>query len=167
MSARLPGTRAEPQCAGDEVIKVHRGGQGQHVPAFLVGDGHLGVGEHAGDVLEGQAVLAYLDEVVQQPIVLAVQPVIEPDEQAVQPPGQVFVVGRIQGTIMACPCARLVAVQVMPQAAQERLVAAVAVIDGVEQLIAGQLARVGEGLLQLGFECSDLLDRRVRVPGPG
>jgi hypothetical protein len=38
------------------------------------------------------------------------------------------------------PCARLVAVQVMPQAAQKRLVATVAVIDGVEQLIARQMA---------------------------
>ena len=64
------------------------------------------------------------------------------------------------------PCARLVAVQVMPQAAQERLVAAVAVIDGVEQLIAGQLARVGEGLLQLGFECPDLLVVGFGCPGP-
>ena len=47
--------------------------------------------------------------------------------------------------MIARPCARLVAVQLMPLAAQERLVAAVAVIDGAGQLIAGQLARAGEG----------------------
>ena len=66
----------------------------------------------------------------------------------------------------ACPCARLAAVQVIPQTAQERLVAAVAVIDGMEQLIAGQLARVGEGLLQLGREGADLLIVRFGCPGP-
>jgi len=54
----------------------------------------------------------------------------------------------------------------MTQAAQERLVAAVAVIDGVEQLIAGQLARVGEGLLQFGLECSDFLVVGFGCPGP-
>ena len=55
---------------GREVIKVHRGGQGQHVAAFLVSDGHLGLGERAGDVLQGKAVFAYLDEVAQQQGVL-------------------------------------------------------------------------------------------------
>jgi len=98
------------------------------------------VGERAGDFLQGQAVLAYFDEVVQLPCVLAVQPVIEADEQVVQLSGQVFAGRRIQGTMRIGPCGRLVAVQVMPQAAQERLVAAVA----VKQLIGGQLARVGE-----------------------
>ena len=133
---------------GDEIIHVHCGGQGQHVAAFLVGDGRLGLGERPGDFLQGQAVFADFDEVVQLPRVLAVQPVLDPDEQAVQPPGQVLVIRRIHSTMMARFLARvcvvswcrvrqatgtgLVAVQVMPQAAQERLVAAVAVIDGVE-----------------------------------
>jgi len=40
----------------------------------------------------------------------------------------------------------LVTVQVMPQAPQERLIAAVVVFNGSGQLIAGQLARVGERL---------------------
>jgi len=105
--------RAEPQCTGDKVIGVHRGGQSQHVAAFLVSDGHPGLGERAGDFLKGQAVFADFDEVVQLPRVLAVQPVLEPDEQAVQPPDQILVVRRIQSTMMARPCARLVAVQVM------------------------------------------------------
>ncbi len=93
---------------------------------------------------------------VQLPRVLAVQPVLKPDEETVQPHGQVLVVRRIHGTMLARPCTRraricaaswrrvrqapgigLVAVQVMPRAAQERLVAAVAIIDGIEQLIAG------------------------------
>jgi hypothetical protein len=118
---------------------------------------YRGLGECAGDFLQGQAVFAYFDEVVHLPYVFADQPVIEADEQVVQPSGQVFVVRRTHGTMRIRPCARLAAVQVMPQAAQKRLVAAVAVIDGVEQLISGQLARVGEGLLQLGFECPDFL----------
>jgi hypothetical protein len=54
----------------------------------------------------------------------------------------------------------------MPQTAQERLVGAVAVIDGVEQLIAGQLAWIGECLLQLGLKCADLLLVGIGRPGP-
>ena len=98
------------------------------------------MGESPGDLLQGQTVFADFDEVVQPPGVVAVQPVLKPDQEAVQPPGQVFAGRRIQGTMRIGPCGRLVAVQVMPQAAQERLVAAVA----VKQLIGGQLARVGE-----------------------
>jgi hypothetical protein len=105
----------------------------------------------ADDFLQGKAVLAYFDEAVQLPYVFTGQPVIEADEQAVQPPGQVVAGRRIQGTMRVRTRARLIAIQVMPQAAQERLVAAVTVIHGVEQLIARQLARVGEGSLQLGF----------------
>jgi hypothetical protein len=45
----------------------------------------------------------------------------------------------------------------MPQAAQEGLVATIAVFDGCGQLVAGQLARVGERLPQLSRECVDLL----------
>jgi hypothetical protein len=54
----------------------------------------------------------------------------------------------------------------MAHAAQERFVAAVAVINSSEQLIARQLARIGERLPQLSREYADLLTTRIRFPGP-
>jgi hypothetical protein len=53
----------------------------------------------------------------------------------------------------------------VPQAAQERLVAAVAVIDSREQLITRQLARIGECAPQLGREYADLIIG-IGFPGP-
>jgi hypothetical protein len=58
-------------------------GQGQHVAALFVGDRDLVLDEHPGDFLQRQAVFADLDEMVQQPCLLAAQPVLQPDQQAV------------------------------------------------------------------------------------
>ncbi len=59
--------RASRQSARDEIaLQLHLGGQGEHVAAFLPGDGDRVLGERAGDFLQRQAVLAGLDEVVKQ-----------------------------------------------------------------------------------------------------
>ena len=52
---------------------------------------------------------------------------------------------------------RLVAVQLVPEPAQERLVAPVVVLHGLEQLVTGQPGRVPEGLAQFGLEDSHLV----------
>jgi hypothetical protein len=70
--ALVAGLWAGCQCAGDEVaFQVHPGGQGEHVAAFLPGDGDRILGEGSGDFLQRQAVLADLDEVVEQAGLLA------------------------------------------------------------------------------------------------
>jgi hypothetical protein len=51
-------------------------GQGQHVAALFAGDGDLVLGERPGDFLQCQAVFADLGEMVQQPCLLAAQPVL-------------------------------------------------------------------------------------------
>ena len=54
--------RARGQGARDEgAVQVHPGGQGEHVVAFLPGDGDRVLGERPGDLLQRQAVLADLD----------------------------------------------------------------------------------------------------------
>ena len=50
--------------------------------------------EGAGDLFQGQAVLADVDEVVQQPRLLAAEPVAQPDQEAVKPPGQIVWQGK-------------------------------------------------------------------------
>jgi hypothetical protein len=88
--------RASSQSARDEVaLQLHPGGQGEHVAAFLPGDRDRVLGERAGDFLQRQAVLADLDEMVKQPGLLAADAVIQADQQAVQPPSQVFVLSRV------------------------------------------------------------------------
>ena len=67
-------------------MQFHPGSQGEHVAAFLPGDGDRVLGERAGNFLQRQAVLADLDEVVEQPGLLAADAVIQADQQAVQPP---------------------------------------------------------------------------------
>ena len=87
--------RARGQCARDEAaVQVHPGGQGQHVAVFLPGDRDRVLGEGSGDLLQRQAVLADLDEMVQQSALLAADAVIQADQQTIQPPGQVFVISR-------------------------------------------------------------------------
>ena len=84
--------RTRGQCARDEAaVQVHPGGHGQHVAVFLPGDRDRVLGEGSGDLLQRQAVLADLDEMVQQPGLLAAVVVIQADQQAVQPPGQVSI----------------------------------------------------------------------------
>jgi hypothetical protein len=68
------------------------GGQGEHVAAFLPGDGDRVLGDGASDFLQSQAVLTDLDEVVLQLGLLAGYAAIQADQQAVQPPGQILVV---------------------------------------------------------------------------
>ena len=64
LAARL---RASRQSARDQVaLQLHLGGQGEHVAAFLPGDGDRVLGERAGDFLQRQVVFADLDEVVRQ-----------------------------------------------------------------------------------------------------
>jgi hypothetical protein len=53
------------------------------------------LGEGAGDFLQRQAVFADVDEVVEQPGLLAADAVIQADQQAAQPPGQVLEVRRV------------------------------------------------------------------------
>jgi hypothetical protein len=68
-SAALPAAhlRASRQSARDEVaLQFHLGVQGEHVAAFLPGDGDRVLGERAGDFLQRQAVLADVDEVVER-----------------------------------------------------------------------------------------------------
>ena len=64
-------------------------------PRSWSGDRDRVLGEGSGDLLQRQAVLADLDEVVQQLGLLAADAVIQADQQAVQPPGQVFLVSRV------------------------------------------------------------------------
>src|ERR1017187_9762644 len=71
-------------------VHSHLAGQGCDVAAFLVGDGDLVVGQHGGQVLQGQVVFSYLDDVMQPLRLISGQPVREDDHQAVQPPGEVF-----------------------------------------------------------------------------
>jgi hypothetical protein len=53
---------------------------------------------------------------------------------------------------------RLITVQLVPEPDEERLVAPVAVLHGLEQLVAGQPARVPEGLAQFGLEGPHLVE---------
>ena len=62
--SRLPG--AEPECMGHDAARFDLAVQREHVAAFLVGDGGLVLGKSRGDFLQGQVVLADVDEVVQQ-----------------------------------------------------------------------------------------------------
>ena len=64
---RRDDPRAERQRAGHQVIDSHLAGQDQHGGSLLVGDGDGVRRERAGDLLQRQAVFAYLDEMVQQP----------------------------------------------------------------------------------------------------
>jgi hypothetical protein len=64
---------------------------------------------------------------------LRVQPPCEPVRQRVDP-----------GADRGLGAGRLVAVQLAPQPVQERLIAAIVVLDGFRQLVAWQLARVSE-----------------------
>jgi hypothetical protein len=73
----VSGARAEAQCVRHQVVDLHRAGQGQHVPALLVGDGDLLLGKRASDPLQCQAVLANLDEMMKQLRLLTSQPVLQ------------------------------------------------------------------------------------------
>jgi hypothetical protein len=88
--------RASRQRARDEVaIQLHLGGKGEHVAAFLTGDGDRVMGERAGDFLQRQPILANLNEVVQQLGFLTTDAAIQADQQTVQPSGKIFVITRV------------------------------------------------------------------------
>jgi hypothetical protein len=70
----------------DEVaFQLHPGGKGHHVEAFLVRDRDRVMGEDSGDVLQCQAVLADVDDVVQPLGLLAADAVIQADQQVCVP----------------------------------------------------------------------------------
>ena len=83
---------AEPERAAYQIVHLHPAGQRQHVAPVLVGDFSPVLEECAADFLQREPVFAHLDEVVKQLCMLSAQPVVQPDQQAVQPPGQVLVI---------------------------------------------------------------------------
>jgi hypothetical protein len=90
------GPRAEPERVGYWVVHLHPADQRQHVVPFLVGDGNPVLGERSDNLLQCQAVLAHLDEVMQHLGLLSAQLVLQRDQQGIQLPGQVFVIGSVQ-----------------------------------------------------------------------
>lgn len=71
------------------VVYLHPACQRQHVIALLAGDGRLGQAEHAGDLVQCQAVLTDLDVVVRFPGPLGSQPVLYRDQDPVQASRQI------------------------------------------------------------------------------
>jgi hypothetical protein len=85
--------RAGRQSTRDEVaFQLHPVGQGHHVAAFLVRDRDRVLGEGSGHVLQRQAVLADVDDVVQPLGLLAADAVIPDGDRD----------GRVQVGIRAC-----------------------------------------------------------------
>ena len=64
----------EPERTGHDVACFHLAGQREHVATFLAGDGDRVLSQGPGDLLQGQAVLAHVDEVVQELCLLAFEP---------------------------------------------------------------------------------------------
>jgi hypothetical protein len=75
--------QAERQRAGHRSSTLIWRARPQHGGSLLVGDGDGVLGERAADLFQRRAVFAGLDEVVQQPGLLAAQPVLQHDQQTV------------------------------------------------------------------------------------
>jgi S-adenosylmethionine:diacylglycerol 3-amino-3-carboxypropyl transferase len=69
-------------------LQVHLGRQGERDAALLPSDGDRVLHESACDLLRRQAILADLDEVVEQLDLLSAGTVIQADRQAIQPSGR-------------------------------------------------------------------------------
>jgi hypothetical protein len=80
-----PGQRVDPV------------GQRQHAGAFPVRDADRAVRQRPGDLLQRQAVVTGVDELVDYRGIITVQAVLQADQQPVQPSGEVLVEAWVHG----------------------------------------------------------------------
>src|ERR1700730_13863856 len=71
--------------------RVDLAGQREHAGTFPVRDGERAVRQGPGDPLQRQAVMAGVDELVDYRGIVAVQPILQADQQTIEPSGEVLV----------------------------------------------------------------------------
>ncbi len=85
----------------DSIIHLHTVHEREHVRPLTCIQGLLVLAEDVGQLLQGQAQLARVDELGDQRDVLARQPVVQPNQETMQEAGDLFVGDAIHGGIVS------------------------------------------------------------------